>query len=366
MRKISQFISFAIIILACSGASLAARSPLGIGVAEQTINPASPLAGIFLQIQAWQMQFEQMIQKILVGMRHDPEGVAWLLGLSFLYGILHAAGPGHGKAVISSYLVADNASLKRGVTLSFFSSILQALSAICIIGLIFWFLPGQLTQTTHFVVILSYALVMFVGVWLLIRHSLRLFRRRRPIFDKIFDNSYHCPDSPSMATVMGGLPESLVMRESVNIHSKPRLSWRGEGGASGTFFSGFREFCVECGQMHLIGAGHLQQKLRLKTALSLIFATGLRPCNGALFVMSFALLNRLEWVGVCAVFAMALGTFITVSSLACLAVYAKKLSLKLSANRTKPATGWLKAAIEWVASLFIFLTGLVLLTSSLS
>jgi nickel/cobalt transporter (NicO) family protein len=29
-----------------------------------------------------------------------------LAGLSFLYGVVHAVGPGHGRAIISSYVVA--------------------------------------------------------------------------------------------------------------------------------------------------------------------------------------------------------------------------------------------------------------------
>ena len=44
----------------------------------------------------------------------------WVLGgLSFLYGIFHAAGPGHGKVVISSYVLANEAQMRRGVLLSF-------------------------------------------------------------------------------------------------------------------------------------------------------------------------------------------------------------------------------------------------------
>jgi len=339
------------------GVAMAARSPLGIGVVEQAINPASPLAGFLLKIQAWQMQFERTIQQILIGMRDSKQGASWLMGVSFLYGILHAAGPGHGKAVISSYLVADHASLKRGITLSFFSSLCQALSAICIIGAIFWLLPGQLTQTTYWVVTLSYTLVMFVGLHLLIRHSLRLYRSRKPVFGTIFDN----PSTKQLATLTLTASSSTFMADGSD---KPGLAWKGKGNMSSSASRMQGVLCAECGQMHLIAASHLQDKLRLKTAISLICATGLRPCNGALFVMSFALINQLEWVGVMAVLAMALGTFITVTLLACLAVYAKNLTLSLSSRLpTRPLR--LKNIIEWAASLFIFITGVLLLSSSL-
>jgi len=53
---------------------------------------------------------------------------------SFIYGIFHAVGPGHGKAVISSYMLADKQTLRRGVFLAFLSSFVQALSAIALVG----------------------------------------------------------------------------------------------------------------------------------------------------------------------------------------------------------------------------------------
>ena len=55
--------------------------------------------------------------------------------MSFAYGVFHAAGPGHGKAVISSYVVANGETWRRGVVLSFASAILQALVAVAIVGI---------------------------------------------------------------------------------------------------------------------------------------------------------------------------------------------------------------------------------------
>ena len=68
-------------------------------------------------------------------MTRDAAGVLllylWLLGgLSFLYGVFHAAGPGHGKVVISSYVLANETQLRRGVTLSVLSALLQSVVAV--------------------------------------------------------------------------------------------------------------------------------------------------------------------------------------------------------------------------------------------
>ena len=68
-------------------------------------------------------------------MKTDYTAVAGLFGISFLYGVFHAAGPGHGKAVISSYLFANNETWRRGVVLSCASAMLQALVAILLVGI---------------------------------------------------------------------------------------------------------------------------------------------------------------------------------------------------------------------------------------
>ena len=54
-----------------------------------------------------------------------------LMLLSFAYGIFHAAGPGHGKVVISSYVLANERQYRQGVLLSFASSMLASLVATC-------------------------------------------------------------------------------------------------------------------------------------------------------------------------------------------------------------------------------------------
>ena len=68
--------------------------------------------------------------------------VAGMIGLSFAYGVFHAAGPGHGKAVISSYMLANEVALRRGIMLSFVSAFLQAATAIILMGIVFLALRG--------------------------------------------------------------------------------------------------------------------------------------------------------------------------------------------------------------------------------
>jgi ABC-type nickel/cobalt efflux system permease component RcnA len=96
---------------------------------------------------------------------------AWaLMGLSFAYGVFHAAGPGHGKAVISSYLVANDETWRRGVVLSFASALLQALVAVAIVGIAAVLLGATaraMGEAVRWIEIVSYALIALIGARLL-------------------------------------------------------------------------------------------------------------------------------------------------------------------------------------------------------
>ena len=87
----------------------------------------------YIRIQ--QHRFHSQLAKAFRGIKdHNSIAATWsLVVLSFLYGVFHAAGPGHGKAVISAYLLADERLLRRGVILAFVSSFLQAVTAIVLV-----------------------------------------------------------------------------------------------------------------------------------------------------------------------------------------------------------------------------------------
>jgi len=69
--------------------------------------PEQEIGGLVGWILTKQSEFYREISSALRAAKSDGSAVWSLLGISFAYGIFHAAGPGHGKAVISSYLVAN-------------------------------------------------------------------------------------------------------------------------------------------------------------------------------------------------------------------------------------------------------------------
>src|SRR6187455_1456302 len=113
--------------------ALAQGSPFGVGAPKSA--PPAASTGIVGWIMVKQAEFYKGLSGAIRAARTDNSALWLLFGLSFAYGIFHAAGPGHGKAVISSYVVANRETWWRGVVLSFASAMLQALTAIAIVGI---------------------------------------------------------------------------------------------------------------------------------------------------------------------------------------------------------------------------------------
>ena len=126
-----------------------AQSSLGLGRSEQAIRPDGLFAGILFWIQQQQQTFYKAMTTSLSALKNNESTAWYLIGLSFTYGIFHAAGPGHGKAVISSYMLANEVAAKRGIALSFASAMLQGITAILVISAIMLFLRGTGIKTNN-------------------------------------------------------------------------------------------------------------------------------------------------------------------------------------------------------------------------
>lgn len=345
--------------LICAG-HVWAQSSLGIGASEVAMKPVGPFAHIIQWIATEQRNFYLAMTNALKAMREDPWQAAILVGLSFVYGIFHAAGPGHGKAVISSYMIANETTLKRGIFLSFVSSVLQAISAIVVVGLAWLVLRGtsvSMKDTARYMELASYVLVIIFGLWLL--------RRKLPLLFKPRQKAEFAPASLAFAPA-GTAWEGSISRAQTQSRAV-RLNYDSSQPGRATFdhsFIGSGEICDACGNAHMPDPSRLSGDFDWKTAWSAILAVGLRPCSGALIVLTFALLNGLVLGGVLSVFAMALGTFITVAILATLAVTAKNAALKFANSGAMSLK--LQAIIEIGAALFIVLVGILLLTAALS
>ncbi|NNU51338.1 nickel/cobalt transporter [Rhizobium sp. WYCCWR 11279] len=355
LTKRLPLILSAVVLALLAAASLAhAQSPLGIGTAEPSFQPTGgPFAPLLLYVNYEQQAFYRALTGALKAMRQDPWQLASLIGLSFAYGVFHAAGPGHGKAVISSYMIANEVELKRGVVISFISAFVQGVMAVALVGGAWLVLRGTgitLTEATHVMEIASFVMVILFGGWL-------LFRKLRSMAGNM-------PRRRLMATPAG--PVSMMLDWKDNAAERQAYAFNGKAqavDAGHTFVPGM--VCETCGNAHVPDPALLGgDKFSVREAWSAIVAVGLRPCSGALLVMTFSLLNGLYLGGVLSVVAMSLGTAITVSLLATLAVTAKSAAVRLS-GRGSAASIWVGNAIEILGAVLVMLMGALLLGASL-
>ncbi len=327
-----------------SGRGLTAGRP----PAGETVSPEqSRNHGPFTQAWVWLMRQQQAINRELSSAvrrfkTEDPWTSALFLGfLSFTYGVLHAAGPGHGKAVISSYVLANERTVRRGIMLSFLAAFFQAISAIVIVGVMAIVLNQtslQIKATEAWITTLSWALVAAIGAWLLYTQLKPLFARRRAQTAGHGHNhhDHHGHDHQG--------------HDHAHTHDH-------HPNADGS--------CSSCGHAHIPDPSQLEGKWSWTKAVMVAFSVGIRPCTGAILVLIFALTQGLIWAGVFATFAMALGTAITVSALAALAVGSRELATRLAGENSLWATRF-QTSLGVLGSVFLLALGVVFFIGSLN
>lgn len=343
-------------LLMCSAATVAKAEfkPLNPFAATEVVPPsafrppsAAPFQapGPFGRLFAWVLDKQQGLQRMLAAsvksLKTDNPlaGAFTLAGLSFLYGILHAVGPGHGKTIISSYVVANEETVRRGILISFIASALQAFTAVALVGVLLIGLGAtglQVNAWSSQLESVSYALIALVGLYLLWTQIVRLWRRRfrdDQTAEAGHGHGEHGHDHP---------------HHDCDHHDHHHHHRHADG-----------EACD-----HTVDARQLAGPMSWRKVMAVVFSVGIRPCTGAILVLVFALTQGLFWAGVAATFAMAFGTAITVAALATLALGSRELALKLGgANAAWTNAVWTTCAIG--GAVIIFLFGLLLFLASL-
>ena len=279
------------------------RSPFGMGLRE-----AAPAAtGLGGWILALQSSFSQSLQAAVAAIKADG---AWgpMLLLGFAYGVFHAAGPGHGKAVIAGYLLAGERALGRGFSLSLAAALLQALVAIAIVGfgtLLLGATAASMNRAGTAIETTSFVLVALLGLAMTWRKAGRL------------------------ATIVDGA--------SADPSCAPG-----------------------CGHVHLNDAAALDRLEGWPARLGVVLAAGSRPCAGAILILVFSASQGMLMAGIAATLAMAMGTALTTGLLASLAVFAKALALRLASGRARMGA-LIVGGFEVLAGAFVLVLGLAML-----
>lgn len=350
-------------VMAGIDAALAQQSgPFGVGRPP----PAAAPDGIVGWIIAKQAEFYRGLSGAIRAAKVDGSAVWGFFALSFFYGIFHAAGPGHGKAVISSYLVANEETWKRGVVLSFASAFMQALVAVLIVGIAAVLLgatAGTMSEAVRWIEIVSYALIALIGLRLIYVKGRAFLAALRGEGDH---HHGHAQNHHDHAHAHGHAHDHHHHGHAAHSHAHDHHHDHAHGEHTHAHAHHAHDHGPDhvhdehCGHSHGPEPSELAGPGGWKRGLAAIFAVGLRPCSGAILVLVFSLAQGLFWAGVASTFIMGLGTAITVASIATLAVGAKAFAARLAQSHTQRAAVLVRG-IEVAAAFLVFLFGVALL-----
>jgi nickel/cobalt exporter len=319
-------------------AALAQAGPFG---APRGQVPAVPVGGVLGWIFAKQAEFYRQFSGLIRASRADGHAAWSLFGLSFFYGIFHAAGPGHGKAVISSYLVANGETWRRGVVLSFASALIQALVAVVVVGVAAALLhatAATMNNAVNVIETVSYALIIVIGLRLLWVKGRAFFAALRTLHRPTAVGAAVTP--PDLLHAHAGHEHHAHDRHGHDHHDHQHNGDDHHHHDANSHWHDGHAHCECHDHASAWGHAHAPEPEELagpggwRRGFSAVVAVGARPCSGAIIVLVFALAQGLFWAGVVATLVMGLGTAITVAAIATIAVGAKSWAARFAETRS--------------------------------
>lgn len=292
------------------------RTFLILGLAVAAVLAVLWLTGGYAALQAWVFQAQREVQTTLAAAVRaiktgQPGALLGLVTICFSYGVLHAAGPGHGKMLIGGYGVGRRVPVVALSSIALAASLVQAAVAVAVVyagvAVLGWTRAQMDGVAENIMAPAGMIAITGVGVWLMWR-GFRGMRRAWAVDVPAGHHHGHDHD---------------------HAHDDP------------------------CGHAHSPGLDEVSALTGWRDTAALIAGIAVRPCSGALFLLILTWQLGIGLAGIAGTFAMGLGTGLVTIGVALLAVWAREgalASLPLSrAARAVPlfemAAGALVAAI---------------------
>ena len=273
----------------------------------------APVRAVFRQVADWQRQINRYLGRQLQA-SSDQGGLSAALTVilaSFIYGVLHAAGPGHGKLVVASYFTAKKAPLKTGILMGGVIALTQAIAAILMVAVLAMVMGGsqlEIIDQTTLLEVVSYGLILAIGLYMTYG---ALTGKATRGHDHDHDHEEHGhghhhghshgPDPNARETWL----------------ARVAGKWLGPRG-------------------EVIAVG---------------MVSGVRPCTGSILVLLFAVANGVFVLGIIASFMMAAGVAITISALGIGAIVLRNSVAGDDAAPKSPARAFLGKTLSIAGSL---------------
>lgn len=259
---------------------------------------------LLFKITTLQREFNSQITYSLhsINANSQQAGIILLI-ISFLYGVFHSVGPGHGKFVLTSYLAISPAKIAKAIRITLLAALVQGLVAILLVSILivlFTLSKSYFNSTLLWIERAGYCTVIGFGFYWLFN-----------AWQKI-KQSHKKNKSP------------LTIKKIQIIDATTPLIWSNQRHQSNVNCG------CHCGHNHLPSTTQLDNTHNWKEQAMVIFSMGSRPCSGAILVLFLSYTLDLYPWGVISALAMAFGTGMTLSLLALIVIYMRKHTLIFS------------------------------------
>ncbi len=367
-RRAGQISGVVFLFVFCMAMASAQGTHPFSGAGRPTVaDTGGTFSAVLTQVSYWQSQFYRQLADAVRTWQDDGGFGGLLIGLSFAYGVFHALGPGHGKAVIASYVVANRQTARNGAVLALVASMVQALVAIAVVVVLSIGLnvtAGVMNAATRWMEVAAYSMVVLLGLWLVWRKAvIPIWRARKRDHshranhrvDHDHDHGHTSHHHPGNDSNRGPVHAQSLAHASIRSHVPPHA----HGPARAHADHHHHDDC--CGHAHVPDPSMVSGPLDLKRAWAALIAVGLRPCSGALIVLVFALAQDFFFAGIVSALAMGLGTGLTVAALTVLSVWASQRAQRVSHLLSAKWVERVRMAIEAFAAMLVLMFGLLLL-----
>jgi nickel/cobalt transporter (NicO) family protein len=259
------------------------------------------LANVMAPVQRSLNESLSVLTRSLEGSR-SLGGLLFVVLISLAYGLFHAAGPGHGKTIVSSYFLANEARVRHSFIVGYMIAIVHALAALAVVLILSFVIHGLFSTgietANHYIQLVTFAVIALIGLFLLVA------RIRGSEHHHLHLGGHHAHDE----------------------------------------------------QDH---EGEAAQRITLRRLAAIAVPAGVIPCPGAVAIVLFALSMNMIGVSIISVVAISIGMGLTISVTGTLVILAKKGAVRIFAGPSGQGGSTARRVIEIGGAAVLFLFGIV-------
>jgi len=99
-------------------------------------------------------------------------GLLFVMLISLVYGMFHAAGPGHGKTIVSSFFLANDAKLRHSIVVGYLIAVVHAVAALAVVLILYYVIRGLFStgveQADHYIQLVAFGILAVLGAFMLV------------------------------------------------------------------------------------------------------------------------------------------------------------------------------------------------------